>query len=271
MADDQRRNPSGAFDRAPGSAARTVPGGVRSPTLSGMQAVRAPRAIVIVPVRCKFESIIDFVETQSVNISRTGMFLHSSEVVPAGTVLDLEVALSDGLSLLKGKAEVVRVSPGPPAGLGVRFLHLDAASQKLVDRIVEVNTQEGKHPTVSMDFAVTDAGRAAAAAAAAAAGITWKDNEVAIELNSATVSYFVYNPLLNIRLGGFVVPAEKEVSLGTLFTVSIFTSNHETLFQGKGKVVAKHEKRLGIRLIDVDKPVLHRLQTEVTKLANAGK
>jgi hypothetical protein len=36
-------------------------------------------------------------------------------------------------------------------------------------------------------------------------------------------------------------------------------------------VVAKHEKRLGIRLTDVDKPVLHRLQSEVTKLANAGK
>ena len=239
--------------------------------MSGMQAVRAPRAAVVVPVRCKFDSIIDFIETQSVNISRTGMFLHSGEVVPLGTVLELEVGLADGLSLLKGRAEVVRISQGPPAGLGVRFIQLEPASQRLVDRIVEVNTLEGKRPTVSLDFAHTDATRAAAAAAAAAAGVTWKESEVAIELNAATVSYFVYNPLLNIRLGGFVVPAEKEVSLGTVFAVTITTANHETLFQGKGKVVAKHEKRLGIRLTDVDKAVLHRLQTEVAKLASAGK
>lgn len=236
-----------------------------------MQPVRAPRAAVAVPVRCKFDSIIDFVETQSLNISSTGMFLHSSEVVPLGTVLELEVGLSDGLSLLKGKGEVVRISQGPPAGLGVRFIQLNPASQRLVDRIVEVNMQEGKRPTVSLDFASTDASRTAATAAAAAAGVSWKDSEVSIELNGATVSYFVYNPLLNIRLGGFVVPADKEVSLGTVFAVTITTPNNETLFQGKGKVIAKHEKRLGIRLTDVDKPVLQRLQTEVARLASASK
>jgi uncharacterized protein (TIGR02266 family) len=223
-------------------------------------------------VRCKFESILDFVETQSVNISRTGMFLTTSEAVPLGTLLELEVGLADGFSLLKGKAEVVRVSQTAPAGLGVRFVELDPASQKLVDRIVEVNTQEGKRPTVPMDFAIEGPrANAAAIAASAAAGVHWKDTEVAIELNAATVSYFVYNPLLNIRLGGFVVPAEKEVPLGTVFGVAIKTATGEALFGGKGKVVAKHEKRLGIRLTEADKTVLGRLQAEVSKLANASK
>ena len=239
-----------------------MPGGV--PT-----SMRSARAQVVVPVRCKFDSIIDFVETQSVNISRTGMYLTTTEVVPVGTVLELEVGLADGMSLLKGKAEVVRVGTSAPAGLGVRFVELDPASQRLVDRIVEVNTQEGKRPTVPLDFANNES--RGGAGPPSGAGVTWTDSSVAIELNTYTVSYFVYNPLLNIRLGGFVVPAEKEVSLGTVFTVAITTAAGASLFQGKGKVVAKHEKRLGIRLTEVDKAVLGRLQTEVQKLAQAGK
>ncbi len=267
MADDQRRNPSGAFDeKAPGSAPRPAPPGVGRPGAGG-PAPRATRASVVVPVRCKFASIIDFVETQSVNISRSGMFLTTAEVVPLGTMLELEVGLADGMALLKGKGEVMRVSAGPPAGLGVKFVELDSASQKLVDRIVEVNAQEGKRPTVPLDFATPGAGNVGSAGG----GVVWQDNALFIELNTATVSYFVYNPLLNIRLGGFVVPAEKEVSLGTVFQVSIKTTAAASLFEGKGKVVAKHEKRLGIRLTDVDKAVLSRLQAEVSRLAAAGK
>ena len=43
------------------------------------------------------------------------------------------------------------------------------------------------------------------------------------------------------------------------------------LFTGKGKVVAKQEHRLGIRLVDVDKAVLARLQSEVTRLSPFGR
>ena len=68
-----------------------------------------------------------------------------------------------------------------------------------------------------------------------------------------------------------MVPADKEVPLGTLFTVSITTPSGESLFAGKGKVVAKHEKRLGIRLVDVDKAVLARLQAEVNRLVPSNK
>jgi len=41
------------------------------------------------------------------------------------------------------------------------------------------------------------------------------------------------------------------------------------LFSGKGKVVAKHEMRLGIRLTDADKATLNRLQAEIAKLSPA--
>jgi uncharacterized protein (TIGR02266 family) len=232
-------------------------------------APRDPRAPVIVPIRYRYESIIDFVETQSANVSRSGMFVTTNESLPLGTVLDFEFALSDGFCLLKGKAEVVRVSHTPPRGLGLRFQQLDAPSQKLIDRIVEVNAQEGKKPTVSMDFAPNDGGgtRAGPAPSTGVGGVVWREGEVSIQLNPTTASYFVYNPLLNIRLGGFVVPSDREVPLGTVFSVTIASASGPTLFAGKGKVVAKHERRLGIRLMEVEKPVLARLQAEVTKLA----
>jgi uncharacterized protein (TIGR02266 family) len=271
MADDRRRTiTSGSFfkDAAPDRRPTMVPGADRD------LAARAARSAVVVPVRYKYESIIDFVETQSMNISRSGMFINSGDALAVGTMLDFEVALADGFMLLKGKGEVARVSQ-TPRGVGVKFVQLDPASQKLITRIVEVNTLEGRKPTVPMDFAPMDASPPRTVsfpgAATAMGGVVWKEQEVVIQLNPVTVSYFVYNPLLNIRLGGFVVPAEREVPLGTMFSVAISTVSGESLFSGKGKVVAKHEKRLGIRLVDVEKPVLTRLQAEVSKLVPSTK
>ena len=267
MADDRRRTiTSGSFfkETAPDRRPTLVPG-----TAERDQSPRAARSAVVVPVRYKYESIIDFVETQSMNISRSGMFITSAEPVAIGTMLDFEVALADGFTLLKGKAEVARVSQ-TPRGLGVKFVQVDPASQKLITRIVEVNTLEGRKPTVPMDFAPLETGPTRTVsfpgAQTAMGGVVWKEQEVIIQLNPVTVSYFVYNPLLNIRLGGFVVPAEREVPLGTMFTVAISTPSGESLFSGKGKVVAKHEKRLGIRLVEVEKAVLTRLQAEVSRL-----
>jgi len=237
---------------------------------------REPRSAVVVPVRCKYASIIDFAETQSANISKSGMFVITTDPVAVGSAVEFEVSLADGFLLLKGKAEVARVSH-VPRGLGLKFTQLDPASSKLIERIVEVNSQEGKKPTVAMDFATAEVNTGSSRSFKAAqpgtlgglvsqAGVTWKEQDVSVQLNPTTVSYFVYNPLLNIRLGGFVVPADREVPLGTLFTVTITSASGESLFTGKGKVVAKHEKRLGIRLVDVEKAVLARLQGEVNRL-----
>jgi hypothetical protein len=175
--------------------------------------------------------------------------------------------------LLKGRAEVVRISTAPP-GLGLRFVKIDDATKKLIERIVEINSREGKKPMVSLDFSAAGTGgqlKGLAGATPVSGGIAWGDTSVSIELNTVTLSYFVYNPLLNIRLGGFVVPADRDLPLGTIFDVSITNVTGDKLFVGKGKVVAKHESRLGIRLTAEDKTSLVRLQAEVTKLLPAQK
>ena len=49
-----------------------------------------------VQVRCRFPSIIDFVETQSVNVSREGMYLRCDTPPQVGSKIDFDVSLDDG-------------------------------------------------------------------------------------------------------------------------------------------------------------------------------
>ncbi len=287
-----------------------------------------------VQVRCRFPSIIDFVETQSVNVSREGMYLRCDSPPEVGSKIDFDVSLDDGFVLLKGSGIVVRVVTTGDKGLGMRFLDLDDKSRKLINRIVEVNVDEGKNPTLPLDFSRpvpappisapataaalfsspptspsigapaaapasaapsvprTTQTRASAAsvapppsaprttqtrpgaavpapAPAAAKPIQIGDGKLRVVLNAATATFFSYNPLLNIRMGGFFIPVEEEVPLGTTYKVEIVDAQNQTLVTGKGKVVARQELRIGIRLSDVDKDALGRLQALVGKLASS--
>jgi uncharacterized protein (TIGR02266 family) len=271
MADDRSRKPTG-----------TVPAGGPGPpspspsaSSSGSFAqTRDPRTAVAVPVRYRYQSFIDFIESQSMNISRSGMFLLADEPLAVGTVIDFELSLIDGFALLRGRGEVARVSSSP-RGLGVRFRELDDPSRKLLDRILHINAQEGKQPTVSLDFQEQPSNAASLAGLKGATrispGIKFNGRDLSIQINPGTAGYFTNNPLLNIRLGGFVVPGQDDVPLGTVYTVSVGDFNGAMLWSGKGKVVAKHEMRLGIRLTDIPKDVLARLQAEVSKVAPSTK
>jgi uncharacterized protein (TIGR02266 family) len=280
MADERSRKLTGA-----GPA-------VGGPPSSPNHVARDPRAAVAVPVRYRYQSIIDFVETQSMNISRSGMFIASKASVAIGTPIDFEFSLADGYPLLRGTGEVTRVSASPP-GVGLRFNELDEPSRRLIDRIVQINMEEGKRPTVALDFAEAPApppsgspsgtyprapsgtyprapsGTHPRAHTAISPGVEFNGRDLHVEINPGTAAYFTNNPLLNIRLGGFVVPAPEDVPLGTIFTVTIYDVQRAVLWSGRGKVVAKHEARLGIRLSEVPKNVLGRLQAEVMKAAPA--
>ncbi len=94
-----------------------------------------------VPLECqvamRFENFDDFVTECSMNISATGMFVRCSNPQPAGSVLDFKFALADGEKLIRGYGEVVWArnrddGPERPAGMGIRFLHLDAESRELI-------------------------------------------------------------------------------------------------------------------------------------------
>lgn len=249
------------------------------PAVGGPDATRDPRAGVVAPVRYRYESFIDFIETQSVNVSRSGLFIASKHALPVGSVIEFEFSLADGFALLRGTGQVVRTSASP-AGMGVRFLNVDEQSRKLIERIVEVNTREGKRPTVAPELfdpgspaagGSPEALRGLAGATPIATGVDFLGDVLRLQISPATAGYFVYNPLLNIRLGGFVVPSEDDAPLGKVYQVTILDLRNNLLFDGHGKVVAKHEKRLGIRLTDVDKPTLAMLQAEVNKMGPSSR
>jgi hypothetical protein len=154
---------------------------------------------------------------------------------------------------------------------------------------VASNEKDGRTPRVPLDFSgenhpggakptAVSSGRASSSpspslrgATRVQPGLSVDGHDLRVRLTPLTVGYFTNNPLINIRLGGFVIPIEDEVSLGAAFDVAIMDNDGISLFHGKGKVVAKHEHRIGIRLADVDKGVLARLQAEVGKLSPGGR
>lgn len=243
------------------------------------------RVAVAVPMRVRYESILDFHETQSVNLSRSGAFVACPEPRPVGTLIDFEFGLTDGLTLLKGKGEVVRVTTAPVPGMGVRFRELDDEARQFLERVVQVNEQEGRRSLVPLDFGTastalssggmpqlgTSSSNPLRGATKVHAGLTIEGRSLHIKLTPATVGYFLNNPLLNIRLGGFVVPCDENVPLGAAFEVTIESFEGQSLFGGKGKVVAKQEHRIGVRLTEADKAVLAQLQAEITRMSPAGR
>jgi uncharacterized protein (TIGR02266 family) len=252
------------------------PGSTAAATLPPLERRTGARANVAVPVLCRYESVLDFVETQSMNISRTGMFIVTDTPAALGSTIAFDFTLSDGFSLLKGSAEVVRVvTAGSVNGMGVKFIDLDEPYVKLIKRIVAVNDDEGRDSTLNFDFSrpatagsmpiVDDTNPAPSTSNERP--IHFEGRSLRLVLGPLTVHHFTQNPLLNVRSGGFFIPAEEQVPLGTVFQVEIVDGNGRVVIAAKGKVVAKQDLRVGIRLVDPDKDGIARLRAEVAKLA----
>lgn len=291
----------------------------KPPPLPPSERRAAARVDIAIPVRLRYESVLDFVETQSMNISRSGMFIVTEAPAPLGSSIEFEFSLTDGFVLLHGLAEVVRVAQGGIVeGMGVRFIDLDPANQAVIDRIVAVNMDEGRVSTLNFDFSspasednipiisddlleladppaaegarleialppskaapaareparpsVSEKAPAPKVALPAPPPFQFDGLSLRVVLGPETVRHFTGNPLVNVRSGGLTVPAEKEVPLGTVFSVTIVDLAGTTIVAGNGKVVTRQDLRIGIRLTDLSKETLTRLQAEVAKLAPA--
>jgi uncharacterized protein (TIGR02266 family) len=92
-----------------------------------------------------------FVTEYSANISTTGMFIVSENPQPPGTSFSFEFSVADDWKLIRGRGQVVwtryRDEGGERrAGMGVRFIELDAQSRRLIRWIVEKHIREGGKP-----------------------------------------------------------------------------------------------------------------------------
>jgi hypothetical protein len=221
---------------------------------------RAPRCNVRIHVLYQPPGKDSTVETQLVNLSRSGMFLASrGALLDVGMIVEFQFSLDDSVVVLKGTAEVVRLALDGERGMGLRFVALDGESRALVDRIVDANTRN----PVPVPFEEDDTQRVTLPNGRA---VEYGHGTVRITLTAATAAYFTYNPLMHIGIGGLFIPSEGDVPLGTGYQLDVVDAFGHLLLRCKGRVAAKQEKRIGIRMVDVDRAALTRLRAEIAKL-----
>ncbi|HMF41745.1 MAG TPA: PilZ domain-containing protein [Polyangia bacterium] len=217
---------------------------------------RAPRCRVSLQVLCTVPgeqpgADAEVVDGELVNLSSSGMLLSSAQLLPVGAVVDFEFKLDERLVALSGRAEVARSVAEPPR-MGLRFVALDGAARDLVQRLVEVSDAAPDVPTTP-GFAPP--------------AVEFDHGAVRVRLTAATASFFTYNPLLHVGIGGCFLPAESDVPLGTGYQVDILDSADHVLVRCKAKVAAKQDRWIGIRFLDIERSALQALRAEVAKLS----
>jgi len=89
-----------------------------------------------VTINKEFESYDAFITEYVTNISRSGVFVRSKNPLEVGTKVDLRfTVIMDDVEVIDGVGEVVRVHDDPP-GMGLVFIELPEASQKIIDRLL---------------------------------------------------------------------------------------------------------------------------------------
>lgn len=111
----------------------------------------AKRIQVVERVRTRFPRFGEFVTQYSTNMSMTGMFLRSDEPQPPGSRFEFEFVVSDEAPMIYGVGQVIWVrqedeSDERPAGMGVRFVELDAKSRRVIRWLMEKAAFEGHKP-----------------------------------------------------------------------------------------------------------------------------
>lgn len=122
------------------------------PTTSNRQASIDSRRIALErEITIRVPRFDTFVTEYSTNISTTGMFIVSEKPHAPGTTFAFEFSVADDWKLIRGRAQVVWAryrdeDKERPAGMGVRFVELDAQSRRLIRWIVEKHIREGGRP-----------------------------------------------------------------------------------------------------------------------------
>jgi uncharacterized protein (TIGR02266 family) len=107
------------------------------------------RSAASLKVKYKSSSVDEFVQQFGTDVSRSGIFIKTKSPLEAGALLKLELQLSTAAAVIAGIGRVAwrraaSVDPARPAGMGIKFIKLEPASQTIVDRIV---TERGAHPS----------------------------------------------------------------------------------------------------------------------------
>jgi hypothetical protein len=102
-------------------------------TEDGANRRRHPRVDVALLVQYRFGALEEFRTDYALNVSRTGLFISTSEVRPPGTRVFVQLTTRDGKHLLQGEGRVVRNVDG---GYAIELVGFDGAAQAILDDLV---------------------------------------------------------------------------------------------------------------------------------------
>lgn len=89
-----------------------------------------------VTINKEFESFDAFIQEYVTNISKTGVFIKSTQPLPVGTRVNLRfTVIMDDIETIEGVGEVVRVET-EPSGMGVLFRELSGYSKELIEKLL---------------------------------------------------------------------------------------------------------------------------------------
>jgi hypothetical protein len=95
-----------------------------------------------VTINKEFESFDAFIQEYVTNISRSGVFIRSSNPLPIGTRVNLHfTVIMDDIETIEGVGEVVRSEKD---GMGVVFRELSQYSRDLIDTLLTGSVKSGK-------------------------------------------------------------------------------------------------------------------------------
>jgi uncharacterized protein (TIGR02266 family) len=100
------------------------------------------RAPINLRIKFRSESIDQFIDRYSIDVSRGGIFIRTREPLAVGTQLKFDFQLQDSSPLMAGEGTVVWIREydanrtGITPGMGVRFDKLTAASQPVLEKIL---------------------------------------------------------------------------------------------------------------------------------------
>jgi hypothetical protein len=107
-------------------------------------------------ITLKFPSLRAFLAEYGELVSTDGILLRSDSPPAAGSTVDIEVVLADGMRLLQARGETLwsgaTDASGRQGAAAVRFDELDEASRTLLDRIVDQRRVEGAEAFVLEDL-----------------------------------------------------------------------------------------------------------------------
>ncbi len=120
----------------------TEPAGGRGNPLATSNTRTANRSPVTLKIKFKSETLNQFIERYSVDISHGGIFIRTKDPLPVGTALRFEFQLKDASPLITGDGTVVWTREFDPTrsgvapGMGVRFDRLPSESQEILEQIL---------------------------------------------------------------------------------------------------------------------------------------